>query len=92
MSKNTDGTSNFRQSSRRFEEWVIEECQKQPPEVLYEKKVFLENLENTQESTCVLSLFFNKKRPATLLKRRHWHRCFPVNFAKFLGTTFLQNT
>ena len=31
-------------------------------------------------------------RPATLLKKRHWHRCFPVNFVKFLGTTFLQNT
>ena len=24
----------------------------------------------------------------TLLKRNLWHRCFPVNFAKFLGTTF----
>ena len=23
-------------------------------------------------------------RPATLLKKRLWHRCFPVNFAKFL--------
>ena len=22
-------------------------------------------------------------RPATLLKKRLWHRCFPVNFAKF---------
>ena len=29
--------------------------------------------------------------PATLLKKRRWHRCFPVNFAKFLGTSFLQN-
>ena len=27
--------------------------------------------------------------PATLLKRRPWHRCFPVNFAEFLGTPFL---
>ena len=31
-------------------------------------------------------------QPATLLKKRLWHRCFPVNFAKFLGTPFLQNT
>ena len=41
------------------------------------------------------SLFFNKVaglRPATLLKKRLWHRCFPVNFAKFLRTRFLQNT
>ena len=26
-------------------------------------------------------------RPATLLKMRLWHRCFPVNFAKFRGTS-----
>ena len=31
-------------------------------------------------------------RPATLLKKRLWHRCFPVNFVKFLRTPFLQNT
>ena len=30
--------------------------------------------------------------PATLLKKRLWHRCFPVNFAKFLRMPFLQNT
>ena len=38
------------------------------------------------------SLFFNKVaglRPATLLKKRLWHRCFPVNFAKFLRPTSL---
>ena len=41
------------------------------------------------------SLFFNKvaaPRPAVLLKKRLWQRCFPVNFVKFLGTPFLQNT
>ena len=41
------------------------------------------------------SPFFNKVaglRPATLLKKRLWQRYFPVNFAKFLRTTFLQNT
>ena len=26
--------------------------------------------------------------PATLLEKRLWHRCFPVNFAKFLRTPF----
>ena len=31
-------------------------------------------------------------RPATLLKKRLWHRCFPKKFANFLRTTFLQNT
>ena len=41
------------------------------------------------------SLLFNKiagLRPATSLKRRLWHRCFLMNFAKFLRTPFLQNT
>ena len=28
-------------------------------------------------------------RPATLLKKRLWHRCFPVSFAKFLTAPFL---
>ena len=38
------------------------------------------------------SLVFNKVtglRPTTLLKKRLWHRRFPVNFAKILTTPFL---
>ena len=31
-------------------------------------------------------------KPAALLKKRHWHRCFPSNFVKFLRIPFLQNT
>ena len=31
-------------------------------------------------------------RPATLLKKRLWHRYFPVYFLKFLRTPVLQNT
>ena len=37
------------------------------------------------------SLFFNKVtglRSATLLKKRLWRRCFPVNFVKFRRTPF----
>ena len=37
------------------------------------------------------SLFFNKVsglRPATLFKKWLYHRCFPVNFVKFLRTHF----
>ena len=37
------------------------------------------------------SFFFNNVaglRPATLLKKRLWLRCFPLNFAKFLRTPF----
>ena len=32
------------------------------------------------------------QRSATLLEKRLWHRCFLVNFDKFLRTLFLQNT
>ena len=32
------------------------------------------------------------QRPATLLKKRPWHRCFLVNFVKFVRTPFSQNT
>ena len=38
---------------------------------------------------------FNKVaglRPPILLKKRLWHRCFSVNFVKYLRTPFLQNT
>ena len=31
-------------------------------------------------------------RPAALLRKRFWYRCFPVSFAKCLRTPFLQNT
>ena len=54
------------------------------------EKVFLEISQNSQENTSA-SLFFNKVaglRPATLLKKRLWHRCFPVDFVKFLRTPF----
>ena len=50
------------------------------------KKIFLKISQNSQENTCA------RVRPATLLKKRLWHRCFPVNFAKVLRTSFLQNT
>ena len=35
--------------------------------------------------------FAKSLRPATLFKKRLWHRFFPVKFAKFLRTPFLQN-
>ena len=39
------------------------------------------------------SLFLNGvARPATILKKGLWHRCFPVNFVKLLRTPFLQST
>ena len=38
----------------------------------------------------ILPKYISKLRPAFLLKNRLWHRCFPVNFVKFLRTPFLQ--
>ena len=46
----------------------------------------------TGKHLCQQSLFFNKVaglRPATLLKKRLWLRCFPESFAKLLRTPFL---
>ena len=50
------------------------------------KKVFLEISQNSQENTCARVSFLIKLqvRPATLLKKRLWHRRFLVNFVKFL--------
>ena len=57
------------------------------------RKVFLEISQNSQEITCArVSFLIKLSQPATLLKKRLSHRCFPVNFAKFLRTLFLQNT
>ena len=60
------------------------------PEVFCKKDV-LENFAKFTVKHLCQSLFFNKVaglRPATLLKKRLWHRCFTVNFAKFLRTPF----
>ena len=64
------------------------------PEVFCEKGV-LRNFANFTGKHLCQSLFFNKVAgpgPATLLKKRLQHRCFPVNFAKFLRHLFLQST
>ena len=45
------------------------------------KRVFLEISQTSQGNSCT-----------RVLKKRLWHRCFPVNFVKFLRTPFLQNT
>ena len=56
------------------------------------KKVFVKISQNSQENTCARVSYLMKLqavaglRPATLLKKRLWHRCFPVNFAKSLTT------
>ena len=51
-----------------FEEAVIQRCSVQ--------QMFLEISQNSQENTI--------SRVSFLIKLRLWHRCFPVNFVKFL--------
>ena len=54
------------------------------------KKVLLKILkilEKTPVPEC-----FEGLRSATLLKKRLWHRCFPVSFARFLRIPVVQNT
>ena len=46
------------------------------------KNVFVEISQNSQENTCARLSFLIKKN-------RLWHRCFPVNFAKFLRTPLM---
>ena len=61
----------------------------------YTRKGVLRNFAKFIGKELCQKLFFNKAtglRPATLLKKKLWRRCFPVNFAKFLRTLFLQST
>ena len=58
------------------------------PEVLCKKGVLRSFAKFTGKHLCQ-SLLFNKVadlRPVTLLEKRLWHRCFPVNFVWFLRT------
>ena len=58
------------------------------------KKVFLDISQKFIGKRLCQSLFFNKVaglKPTALLVKSLWHRCFPVNFAKFLRTAFLTN-
>ena len=51
-------------------------------EVFYKKSV-LRNFAKFIEKHLCQNLFIK------VLKKKLWHRCFPVNFAKFLKTSFL---
>ena len=59
------------------------------------KKGILRNFAKFTGKHLCQSLYFNKVaglRHATLLKKKPWHKGFPVNFPIFLRTSFLQNT
>ena len=53
------------------------------------RKIVLRNFEKFTGKHLCQSLFFNK---VAGFKPVLWHKCFPVNFVKFLRTTFLQNS
>ena len=58
------------------------------------KQVFLKISQISRESNCV-GVSFNKVaelRVCNFIKKRLQHRCFPVKFAKFLGTPFFHRT
>ena len=57
------------------------------PEVLFKIS------QNLQENTCARVSFLIKLQASScnFIKKRLWHRSFPVNFANFLKTSFLQN-
>ena len=62
------------------------------PDVFCKTSV-LKNLSKFIAKNLRQSFFFNKVadlRSASLLKKRFWYRCLPVNFAKFLRTPFLK--
>ena len=63
--------------------------QKLPPELLYRKGALKNFAKFTGKYLCQ-SLFLIKLLAWGLA--RLWHKCFPVNFTKFLRTSFLQNT
>ena len=77
----------FSEFSSRFCFWQsVEAATRRAPW----KKAFLTGFRKTP----TWSLFFNKDaglRPATLLKRRLWHRCFRVSLSKLLRIFLIEH-
>ena len=86
----SDRFSKFKSKRKHFafNEWASEVSEAATKGVL--KNVFLEISQNSQENTCVRDSFLIKFQAAcNFIKKSLWHRCFPVNFEKFLRTPFL---
>ena len=91
---NTDNNMSLHSSEIQVKYKMDSISQQQPPEVLCKKRCS-QKFHNIHSKTPAPDLFFNKVAGLGLklyLKKRLWHRRFPVNFAKFLRTPFLQNT
>ena len=69
---------------------IISKRQRQSSGGVPYKKVFLKILQDSKENTCARVSFLIKLqvKAGNFSKSRLWHRCFPVNFAKFLRTYF----
>ena len=68
------------------------QCRRSRPKVFCKKDVLRNFIKFTGKHLCQ-SLLFNKDaglKPATLLKRKLWHRCFPVNFMRLLRKLFFR--
>ena len=70
---------------------LTSEYQKQSPKSVLRKRCFYKFLIIHRKAPLPKSLFDKVAglSLAFLLKKRFWHRCFPMNFAKYLGTLFL---
>ena len=64
--------------------------QKQPLEVLCEKKGVFKNFTSFTGKKPVLSRFNKIAVFLSIIKKRLQHRCFPVKYTKFLRTTVLK--
>ena len=51
------------------------------------KKVFLKISQNSQKALAPVLIKLQAERPATLLEKRLWHKCFLVNFEECLRTS-----
>ena len=77
---------------------------KQPLEVFFEERCTIMGLTGVFIVECLTlrsspspQMFFKRgegpeRKVCTFIKNRSQHRCFPVKFAKFLRTPFLQST
>ena len=66
-------------------------CRSSRPEMFCKNGVLWNFAKFTGNHLCQSFSFMNVsslRPPATLLKKRLWHRCFPVNFVKYLRTPF----
>ena len=76
--------------NRKYKKHATNKIRSSHPEVFCKECVLRNFAKFTGKHKCQ-SFFFNKvaaPRPANSLKKRPWHRCFPVNFVQFVRGPF----